>query len=418
MNHAIFSRLVIIIAISWSFVASTTAAELTTLGGKRLTGAVTQIDPSFVSFQETGSSTPTKIATKDIASIELRKASGTLPGQVKFDEAELTDGSQVRFSQIRVKGKSVEVTLLPSPEAVPAPIIELPLNALFWLMRGAEEPKNRDDWKKLLATRGKRDLFVIRQPDGLNPLAGTVIEGTETGEAVQFEREDGQKVSLKLVRATGGIVFNQTSRDVIPATLCKVTDVFGNLWHANTIEIQSSRVTLKTVSGATVAYESLAGVTKLDFSQGNLSYLSELDPVIDYPPVERDGQLGEQYPYAVKVGRDRATDGAEISLDGRKFTKGLSIPPDTILTYKLDGTFRELKALAGIPDGTNRDSWSLKLRIEVDGRRVFEETITKKARTREITLNVKDAKELKIIVERDSLFLGNQLNLAEARLQK
>ena len=88
------------------------------------------------------------------------------------------------------------------------------------------------------------------------------------------------------------------------------------------------------------------------------------------------------------------------------------------MTYKLDGTFRELKTLAGIPDGTNRDSWSLKLRIEVDGRSVFEETITKKVRTREITLNVKDAKELKIIVERDSLFLGNQLNLAEARLQK
>jgi hypothetical protein len=50
---------------------------------------------------------------------------------------------------------------------------------------------------------------------------------------------------------------------------------------------------------------------------------------------------------------------------------------------------------------------------------VFNELVSKKDPPREINLNVKDAKELKLIVERESLSLAaNQLNLADARVQK
>jgi len=111
-------------------------------------------------------------------------------------------------------------------------------------------------------------------------------------------------------------------------------------------------------------------------------------------------------------------DGGEINLAGKKYNRGLSIPPDSVLTYKLDGTYREFKATAGILDRVKPENVSLKLRIEVDGRIVIHQTIAKKAPF-EITLNVKDAREIKIAVERESLTLAaNQLNLADARVQK
>ena len=178
---------------------------------------------------------------------------------------------------------------------------------------------------------------------------------------------------------------------------------------------------MTTVSGATVEYPSLAGVSKLDFSQGNVTYLSDLEAAAEYPPPEKDGPLGEQYPFAVAYQKDRAIGAAEIVLAGRKFAKGISIPPDTALTYNLSGDYREFKAVAGILDGVKPDNGALKLRIEADGRAIFNETVSKKDPPKEITLNVKDVKELKIVVERDpqnALYFGNQINLADARVQK
>ena len=49
---------------------------------------------------------------------------------------------------------------------------------------------------------------------------------------------------------------------------------------------------------------------------------------------------------------------------------------------------------------------------------VHDEVIPKSAKPREVVLNVKDAKELRVVVERVGLFAGDQINLGDARLQK
>ncbi len=324
----------------------------------------------------------------------------------------------VRVAKLAVKGKKVEPGWLPGPDGVAAPTVDLSLGSVFSVMRDAHDPKARAEWKKLLAGRGKRDLFVVRQSEGLNPLPGTLVEGNEAGDRVTFEREDGQRSTLPLARATGGLVFNQPPRGEIAPTVCKVLDVFGNVWYARAVEVAGSGLKVTTVSGATVEYPSLAGVSKLDFSQGNVAYLSDLEAVAAYPPPEKDGPLGEQYPFAVTYQKDRPIGGTEIVLGGKKFARGVSIPPDTTLTYTLNGDYREFKATAGILDGVKPDDGALRLRVEADGRVIFNESVGKKAEPKEITLNVKDVKELKIAVERESLFSGNQVNLADARVQK
>ena len=58
------------------------------------------------------------------------------------------------------------------------------------------------------------------------------------------------------------------------------------------------------------------------------------------------------------------------------------------------------------------------LTIEADGKKLFAEAISRKDKPRLLNLDVKGVKELKITLERDGLFHGNQIDLAEARLQK
>ena len=395
--------------------STASAADVTTLTGRTVTGDFVAIDSTTVMIRE--SSGATKLAVKELAVIETRK-SPLPPKEVKFDELELTDGSVLRLTKLLVRGKQVEPTFLTPAEPLAAPRVELPLGAAFSYLRNADDAKARDDWRKLLAGRGKRDLFVVRAADGLNPLAGTVIEGTEAGDALVFEREDGVKANLKLTRASGGIAFNQPTRDQVPPTLCKVTDAFGNTLVATRLDLNANTLKVTTVSGATVTYAELNAVVKLDFRQGNLTFLSDLDAVAEYAPPEKDGLLGEQFGYQRKLARDRSLDGSDVTLDGKKFARGVSLPPDCVATYKLGGDYREFKAVVGIQDGANRESWSLRLRVEVGGRAVFDEVVPKSAKSREIVLNVKDAKELRVVVERVGLFAGDQINLGDARLQK
>ena len=420
-NRMTTTRLASVLVLGLGLALSARSADLVTLAGKKSPGTLVSVDPQVVGFQEDGAGTVAKVSVKEVAVVDLKNAVVAPAKGTRYDEVELTDGSVLRIASFQVKGKLVMPGWLPGPDAVTPPKADLPLGNVFWLMRDAHDVKARAEWKNLLAARGKRDLFVVRQSQGLNPLPGTVVEGNADGDRVSFQREDGQTSTLPLTRATGGLVFNQPPRDEIPPTVCKVYDVFGNVWFARAVEVAGSGLKVITVSGATVEYPTLAGVSKLDFSQGNVTYLSDLEAAAEYPPPEKDGPLGEQYPFAVAYQKDRAIGAAEIVLAGRKYAKGISVPPDTILTYNLSGDYREFKTVAGILDGVRPDNGALRLRVEADGRAIFNEMVSKKEPPKEITMNVKDVKELKIVVERDqqnALYFGNQVNLADARVQK
>ncbi|MGL6075755.1 MAG: hypothetical protein ACRC8S_16485 [Fimbriiglobus sp.] len=386
------------------------AADLVMPEGKKTAGKLVGFEGDVIVW-DVGGGTNSKTPAKQVASIEFRSSSPT-PKESKFDELELTDGSVLRLSKLAVKGKSVEPTLL-TAEVGTTPTVQLPISSVSAFIRSADDAKAKADWRKLLQNRSKRDLFVIRQADGLNPLPGTVIEGNEAGDAVSFEREDGQRVNLKLARATGGLFFNQAPRDVIPPTFCKVQDVFGNSLVATKLTTTGSNLEVTTVSGAKLTYPSLDGLWKLDFSEGNITYLADLQPTIDYPPPEKDGVFGEQSPYAPKVALYNAPTMTLI-----KPRPSVSIPVDTTLTYKLDGNFREFRATPMLLAPTNADSWGLRLRIEVDGRKIYEEVVSSKTKPAELTFNVKDAREVRVMVEREGLFLGSRLLLGDARIQK
>lgn len=392
-----------------------TADDLTTSGGKTLKGKLVGVDAQGVTFS-TGDA-QVKMPSRDIVMIDLGHKVAPISKDTRFHEIELTDGSTLRIGRFVVKGKKFETELLPGPAGVAPPVFELPLSAVFSVMRGADDPKNRDAWKKMLASRGKRDLYVMREAGGLNFVQGTVLGGDEKGTTLSFEKEDGSKVELLQRAATGGLVFNQPPPAQVRQALCKVVDVFGNSLIAEAIQIGESGVTVTTVSGVGVKYASPTAIAHLDFARGNLAYLSDLDPQVDspaIPPDERGLRLNVNAPFI----RDQGVSGEPLKLGTDSFPKGLLIAPDTVLTFNIGGDFRELRAVLGIPENSPDANLEAKVIIEADGRVLFSETIKRKDKPKGLVLDVKGVKQLRVIVEADLPVNGNRVILGEGRLQK
>lgn len=377
------------------------------MAGQRTAGRLTAVTADAVTLARDDGD-PTQIGVRELAAVELSKGP-LLPDGAKYDEVELTDGSTVRGTNVRVAGTKVLLDPLPADGG---PAVELPLRTVAWLMRNAHDPKARADWQTLLAGRGKRDLFVVRQQAGLNPLPGTVLEGTPAGDRIRFEREDGQKVSLPLARATGGLVFNQPPQADVPPTLCRVLDGCGNTWAAAKIDLSGDGVTVTTPAGAVARYPTRAAVRTLDFGRGNVAYLSDLPLEASYPPAERSGPLAEQFPFAPRLVLD-----GDARAGGRSFPKGVAVPADAGFTAAVGEGFRTFRATVAAPDGSPPDA-AFRLNVEADGRPLFAGVVKAGDPPRELSLNVADAKRLKVSVERLKLWAGDSLLLGDARFQK
>jgi NPCBM/NEW2 domain len=414
----------VLFAVALGLAASTAAADdLTTSNGKKITGKVVAVDAQGVTFTTTEAQV--KVPAKEIVVVDLGNKVAPVPKDkdtgkdAKFSEIELTDGSTFRAAKFVVKGKKFETELFPGPAGVAAPRFELPITAVFSAMRDAGDAKQREAWKKMLATRGKRDLYVIREETGLNFVQGTVLSGTDDGAELNFEKEDGTPTKLRLSRATGGLVFSQPQPSQVAQTVCKVVDVFGNSLVAQAVEVTPSGVTVKTVSGVVVAYPSLAGLARFDYAQGNVAYLSDLEPQVDAPespPDEKGLRLNVAAPFI----RDRGVAGEPLKLPGYQlpFPKGLVVAPDTVLTYNLGGDYREFRVVVGIPETSPDAALEAKVTIEADGRVLFSEPVKRKDKPKELSLDVKGAKQLRIIVDADLAVNGNRVVLADARVQK
>ncbi|MBL8867033.1 MAG: NPCBM/NEW2 domain-containing protein [Planctomycetia bacterium] len=401
MKRRAFALLILVLA------GPLAAADLSTLTGKKHVGDVAGIADGVLTIRtEAG---PVGVAVKDVFVVDFGKKVEAPAKDAKYDEIELVDGSVIRLSGLAIKGKAVEPALLAA--GAPAPKFAIPLETLFYYQRGADDAKARANWRKLLAGRGKRDLFVVRAGDDLSPVPGTVLGGSDAGDAIEFEKEAGaERVNYKLTRATGGLVFNQPPRGEIPPTLCKVHDVFGNSLVARDLKVSKDGFAITTVAGATFTYAP-AALAKLDFSQGNIAYLSDMETTVTAPP-QVPGE-----PYFTYL-RDKNQDGAPLKLDGVSYAKGIWLYPDTTLAYKLNGDYRELKMVAGIDESVPVANSTVRLVVLADGKELYAAKVSRKDAAKTLNLDVKGVKELRITLERDGLYLGNQINLAEARVQK
>ena len=398
------------------------ADDLTTNVGKKISGKLVAIDAQGVTFS-TGDARVT-IPGKEIVVVDLNRKVAPMPkaegGKSVVHEVELTDGSTFRVAKYSLRGKKFVTELATVPAGTRLPVFELPLSSVFSVMRGADDPKNREAWVKMLGNRGKRDLYVERTLNGLNFIQGTVLSGSEDGRTFEFELEGGAKADPPLIqsRATGGLVFSQPAPAQIPPTVCKVIDVFGNSLVAQSVALSPESVTVTTVSGVEVKYPSIEGIAKFDYAQGNVAYLSDLEPQVstpELPPEEKALRVNVTAPFL----RDQMLSGEPIRFGGEPpYPKGLVVAPDTILTYAITGDYRDFKAVLGLPDSTPDANLEVRVVIEADGRQVLAETLKRKDKPKPVSIDIKGVRQVRVLVEADLPVNGNRAVLADARFQK
>ncbi len=393
------------------------AADLVALDGKTVKGDVLGVAGDTLTYKGADGQ-EAKLSVKALA--EVRLGNKALPlGTAPYDEMELTDGSLLKVAHegTLVKARAFTVAPVVTPEGVAPPVVTLSADHMLYWVRKANTGTIRADWRlKVVETRGKRDLLVLAVEGAFQSDVGSVVGGSDDGTKLTFENTTGKRDEFVMAKVTGGIVFYNPPPNILPPTAGRVFDIFGNVLLATEVSIDAKgKVTVKTVSGASVVYDSLAAVARMDFAQGNVKFLAEVDPAVDAPAAIP----GEPYqPFLLNKTRE----GTGLRVGGKPYQKGVWVGPETTLTFPLGGNYREFKAVVGIDDAVPVVTSKVTLVIEVDGRKLVEETFDNagkaKKKVLEMNLNVQDAKELKITVGRESLFSGEGLNFADARLQK
>ena len=418
------ARVVVVLALLATATAGP-AADVVLTGGQKLTGTVVAVDGKGVTVK-TGDADPVLVPVAELQSVELAPLPPPRPADTKFNEMELTDGSTLKMARFAVKGKRVEPEWLPPPAGMAPPVVDLPLGTMFHVLRRADDAKNRDEWRTVVQNRGKRDLYAIRQVDGLKFLRGTLVEGTPAGDKLVFQEEDGQRSELLLSRATGGLVLVQPTT-AAPPPLCRVTDVFGNTLVAQTVTVTDAAFVVKTVAGATFAYPAAGAVVRLDFSQGNAAYLSDLIPVVTPPAFDPDLPVRDVWYKDHGRGKEPLRVGTGEVKKG-VWVRATNTP--TVLTFPLTGDFRELRLRLWVAApgyngraGDSASSGAVRVKVEADGRVLFDEAVPANTPRDETALDVKGAKAVRVTVEAVAsaavdVGAGLAVVLADARVQK
>jgi NPCBM/NEW2 domain len=392
--------------------ADASGDDVTTTAGKKINGKLVSVDEKGITFSTGEAKVP--IPSRDIVVVDLGNTVKPLPKD-GYHELELTDGSVIRFVKVTLKDKKFAGEQLPAPSGVTAPTYDIPMRTVFSFMKKADDAKHREAWKKMLSTRGKRDLYVIEQATGLTFIQGTIHSGSTDGRNVAFEKESGGAPENLLQSRSAGFVLYQPQPANIAPTICRVTDVFGNSLNATAIAITPEGVTVTTVAGATVKYAAPSALAKLDYALGNVAYLSDLDPQVDRPELPAEERRLNP---TVAFLKDRSLSNDLLKLDNVNYPKGLCIAPDTVLAYNINGEYSQFKATVGIDENGANATSAARLIIEGDGQVLFSETLRRKEKAKGVVLTIKGVKQLRLIVEADTPLNGNYVTLAEVRVQK
>src|SRR5262245_3025365 len=110
--------------------STASAAELTTVSGKKLSGEIASIGAQGIALKTASGEITTPL--DDTLLVEIGPIT---PIQAKYTEVELVDGSILRCSSVAFKQNQAELTLHGGP------VVNVPLAAVSSLLNDANDPK-------------------------------------------------------------------------------------------------------------------------------------------------------------------------------------------------------------------------------------------------------------------------------------
>jgi hypothetical protein len=355
-----------------------------------------------------------KTPIHDILDITLLPAGNPPTG--KYTDVELTDGTLMHCRTLTVKGNEFQATLASSGPT--GPTVKFPLASVYYLLNDAQDEALRKQWAekyldKYTKKQATQDTLVIRNPETkvVNAVEGTLGEGNDKGE-IFFEIGIGNIKQKRTFPPTKtnvvGMIFLRNPGSEGPARLCNVFDVSHNTFAAAKLALDAKSFKITTVAGAVLECPRPT-ISRLEYDK--IIFLSDLKPI---DTVQKSKQGRQEN---VKI--DKNLENTPLKLDDQPpYSKGMAIHAHTELTYALDGKFSKLDAVVGMDASVTGDGKPV-VRIEADGRELFNATITRKEKRRELSLDVKGVKQLRVVVTSTGLFdFGDHVDIAYPKLSK
>ncbi|MEX0818380.1 MAG: NPCBM/NEW2 domain-containing protein [Pirellulaceae bacterium] len=335
---------------------------------------------------------------------------------------QFVDGSNVQATSFLVESGRATVLL---PENEPIVAATRVIHAVRFFKPSVALAKQWDEIESagdiagdvlvIRKTRTSEDENGVEQTSiGLDSLEGLLYEVTDEHVAFEF---DGTRVDVPRHKVEGVIYFHRTSSRLAEPT-SRVLTVDGSAWNFKSCELEGDAIKGISVGGVRVSLP-VTNVTKIDFSVGNLVFLSDLQPDAfewnsDLETPKTPSVVSTWY----RLRLDKGFYGGPLVLDAHSYEKGLALHSRTKLTYRLTREFQRFAAIAGIDDRYRADG-NVTLTISGDGQQLLTENIAGSKQIN-IDLDLRGIRRLEILVDfgEDNVGYGDYLNLCNARLMK
>jgi hypothetical protein len=263
---------------------------------------------------------------------------------------------------------------------------------------------------KILEREIGTDLLVIHKGDSLDFLEGVM---GDVNDRYEFDPGTGV-VRVKPEKVFAVRYFHKAGRKLEPP-VCQVTDTSGAQFSVAKFALKGNEFKLTTTAGLEIT-RPIEKLSRFDFSQGKVQYLSDLKPLV----MEHTPWFGGARSVDTPPRPDRSLDGGPLALEGKTFPKGLAVRSRTQLVYRLGREFRRFQTVVGIDDSiANRGH--AKLIIRGDDRVLFTADLSgnDKPRGRALDLDVSGVNRLELFIDygknRDE---GDHVDFCEARIIK
>lgn len=404
-------------------------ATIKTLAGESVSGRITALNPDKIDLAANAAART--LATADIMWVEFPQSQSTTEKATHW--VELVDGSKLQAVSYTVSAGKAHLDLVSGLG------LEIPTRGIRTVrFRQQTTPELAGQWREIVNSMATGDMVVIRKstiraPDGSDnePGAGAThsldqLEGTllDVGpDSVQFEF-DGEKINIRREKLDGLVYFQPAKREFSPP-LARVSDSGGSAWLIRDLSLSGNHLTTTSLGGIAIEWP-LAAVAKIDFSVGNIVFLSELEPdsgggepAISLQPASMANKFGRvfQLRAAPPLGADA------FRIGGVRFDAGLSLHSPLTLVYRVPEGFRRFRAIAGVDDSVVSPG-RFELVIRGDNQELLRQSFSGAASAEgrsplSIDLDISRVRRITIVLDpADGQDIGDQLDLCEARFTK
>ncbi len=380
------------------------------LSGSKQTGALVELDSRHIAIEVDGKQQSYDM--RDLLTVVMQHGEESTVATAPKVWIDLIDGSRILATEYLVKNRTAEIQWTDRSVTIETRNVRS--------VRFQPPSEGLDaQWQEMLAGKGTGDVLVLRRSrTSLDQLTGVFQD--VTADVVDFEYDD-QQIPVKRTKLEG-IIYHQGVVRELPPAVCTVQEANGTAWRVKSIEWQEGHLRLVTVGGAQCAVP-WAALRRLDFSAGNVVYLSDLPfDLTQCTPYIASLVSPKRMMQLNAPRRDNGFEGSGLWLAAgseiQQYDRGLAIHSRSELVYRLAEPFRTLTAVVGI-DSRLQGRGNLVLVIFGDDRELFRRSIAGTDPPFPLDLNIEGVRRLRILVDfGETLDVADHLNLCNARIIK